>query len=170
MRLILSITALIFTVISVTSGNSTTEKTALSLTPSAAATESTRGGIEQEIMKLEREWYEAGGVRHDVAAVARLEADEIIITVPNGQTVTKAQDLEGTKSSKDIYDANPIFEDMKVRVYGNTAVSTCHIKVTGSNDGKPFKHELRVTNVWVKKDRRWQVVAAHFSTFSEPSK
>src|SRR5580765_6587829 len=101
MRLILSITALIFTVISVTSGNSTTEKTALSLTPSAAATESTRGGIEQEIMKLEREWYEAGGVRHDVAAVARLEADEIIITVPNGQTVTKAQDLEGTKSSKD---------------------------------------------------------------------
>ncbi len=161
LRLISGMTVLLLTAVSVTFGSSVS---------GSVSKRNVKKSVEQEIKKLEREWYEAGGVRHDVAAVARLEADDIVITAPDGQIVTKSQDLESTKSGKEIYDPNPTFDDMKVRVYGNTAVSTFRITVTGSTDGKPFTRGLRVTNVWVKKNNRWQVVAAHFSNLAEPDK
>src|SRR5882672_10782004 len=48
--------------------------------------------IEAEITKLENDWA-AAAQRHDVDAVRRILADDLIMTYPDGATGTKASEL-----------------------------------------------------------------------------
>ena len=52
-----------------------------------------------------------------------------------------------------------------VRVYGkNFAVTTGDMSIAGKNkEGKPFSRKFRFTNVWVRKNGTWKVVAGHAS-------
>ena len=49
--------------------------------------------------------------------------------------------------------------DMKVRVYGNTAVVTGTADGAGTMAGKDTKGQIMFTRVWVKKGGSWQPVA-----------
>ena len=49
--------------------------------------------------------------------------------------------------------------DMKVRVYGNTAVITGKADVAGTMAGKDTKGQIMFTRVYVKKGGSWQSVA-----------
>src|SRR5437899_11817511 len=49
--------------------------------------------------------------------------------------------------------------DMKVRVYGNTAVISGKADVAGTMAGKDTKGQIMFTRVYVKKGRSWQSVA-----------
>ena len=52
---------------------------------------------------------------------------------------------------------------MRVNVYGETAVMRSHYKQHATVQGKDRSGELLLTDVWVKRDGRWQVVARHSS-------
>jgi ketosteroid isomerase-like protein len=52
------------------------------------------------------------------------------------------------------------FEDVNVRVYGNTAVAIYRAKVKARSKGQDVGGALRVTVTLVKTEGRWQVVAA----------
>jgi hypothetical protein len=41
-------------------------------------------------------------------------------------------------------------------------------KTEGLREGKEFKWNLRFTNVWVKRNGRWQRVAFHDSAIASP--
>ena len=49
--------------------------------------------------------------------------------------------------------------DLKVRLYGNTAVVTGRADVKGTIGGKDATGALLFTRVYVKKDGRWESVA-----------
>ncbi len=59
--------------------------------------------------------------------------------------------------------------DLKVRVYGTTAVATGIWKTTAisTNNNEVNKTE-RFTRVWVKEKDRWRLAASHYSTGFEP--
>jgi ketosteroid isomerase-like protein len=59
--------------------------------------------------------------------------------------------------------------DLKVRVYGTTAVATGIWKTTAisTNNNEVNKTE-RFTRVWVKENDRWRLAASHYSTGIEP--
>lgn len=130
-----------------------TDKAAPSKPASAA------GSVEQELLKLEREWLDAY-LNRDVAAMERIEADEFTITHANGQVLTKAQEIANLKQPGP-RDTSLVFgtEDTKVRVYGDAAILT-GVFFSRSNAGI---QRSRYTDVYAKRNGRWQVVASHLT-------
>ena len=58
------------------------------------------------------------------------------------------------------------YEDLKVVVFGDTAIATGGFKATGTDpSGKPLNEHIRWTDTWVKMPSgKWQCVASHGST------
>jgi len=58
--------------------------------------------------------------------------------------------------------------DMKVRVYGNTAVITGKADVKGTLGGKDTNGQIMFTRVYVKKNGTWQSVALQQTAITNP--
>jgi ketosteroid isomerase-like protein len=125
----------------------------------------TRGSVEQELIKLENEWADAW-VRSDVAFNDRIMSDDFTWTSPSGEVWTKAQDIEEIKSGGSVI-ASWVLTDVKVRVYGDAAVVTGRSTVKETYKGKELSGQVRWTHTWVKRDGRWQCVAAHSSEIAQ---
>ena len=107
----------------------------------------------------------AARLRNDVAAYSRYFADDTFSTDTGG----RAREV-GSKRTGDInvtlsgekYESNEI-DDLRVRVYGgDTAVVTGRRSIRArTKDGSIRNIELRYTNVWVKQDGQWKIVATH---------
>ena len=50
-------------------------------------------------------------------------------------------------------------QDVRVRVYGDTAVATGRFLEKGRLRGKEFNTDERFTSVWEKRDRAWRAVS-----------
>jgi hypothetical protein len=53
--------------------------------------------------------------------------------------------------------------DLRVRMHGNTAVVTGRYREKGRSKDKPYEYRDRFTDVWMKINGRWQVIASHYS-------
>jgi ketosteroid isomerase-like protein len=115
------------------------------------------GTIEQQIKDLEKQWVDAV-VKQDTVALDRILADDIVEIDPTGQVQTKAQDLADVKSGEFKAESMSI-EDMNVRVFGNVVVVNGHDKMKGTYKGKDISGEGRFTDVFVKRQGRWQCVS-----------
>lgn len=122
-----------------------------------------RVSVEQELIRLENEANDAW-VKRDVEAYARLLADDYISTGPDGDMITKAQDLEELRSSTT---ASAIADDIRVRVYGDSAVVTFRLTYTNEFKGKESTGQERFTDTWVKRGGQWQCVATHYSRIAQ---
>jgi len=121
------------------------------------------GSVEQELIKLENESNDAW-IKHDVEAYARLLADDYTCTGPDGDMITKAQDLEELRSSTT---ASAIADDFRVRVYRDAAVVTFRLTFKNEFKGKESTGQERFTDTWVKRGGRWQCVAVHYSRIAQ---
>ena len=54
-------------------------------------------------------------------------------------------------------------DEVRVRVYENTAVETGLSTMVGQDKGKAVPRDTRFTRVWVKQEGRWRLVANHYS-------
>lgn len=115
------------------------------------------GSVEEALMQLERDAAQAS-VRGDVAFFERLEADDYTFTDPGGQSFTKAQDMANMKAGDLKFESFNI-DDMKVRVYGDTAVVTGMSSVKGAYKGQDISGPYRWLDVFVKRKGQWQLVA-----------
>ena len=75
-----------------------------------------------------------------------------------GQMSDKSQMVSNFKTGRTKLTSNEV-SDMKVRVYGNTAVITGKADVAGTMAGKDTKGQIMFTRVYVKKGGSWQSVA-----------
>jgi ketosteroid isomerase-like protein len=117
----------------------------------------TSSRTEQELLKRNKEYDEAL-VREDASALERIFADEFIYMSTTGDLINKAQQLEAIKSG-DLKVEYGKSDEVRVRVYGNTAVMTGRFIAKGEYKGKVFESPERYTAVWVKRRGRWQLVA-----------
>lgn len=117
--------------------------------------------VEQQLKKLEIQWADAE-VKKDVAPLNRLLADDFTNTDPEGEVFTKAQVMADLKSGEDIV-SSYAYSDMKVRVYGDTAVVTYVEKAKETYKGRDVSGTSRWTDTWVKRGGSWQCVASHGS-------
>ena len=129
-----------------------------------AAPDSAETRVKAELMQLERDIGRAN-VERDAAFFERVEADEFIFTDSNGGLTTKKEDVDGVRKppNPDVkllaYDA----DDMQVRVYGDTAVVTGRTTTRQLVKGEERTGRSRFTDVFVRRDGRWQIVAGHSS-------
>jgi ketosteroid isomerase-like protein len=116
---------------------------------------------EEELLRIEEEFAQAI-VSDDLEGVGRIVADDWIIIDPNGDIVDRTRFLEVIKSGALTHDMMKS-EDFRVRVYGDSAVVTAVTRTKGKFMGQEFSTQERATDVFVKRDGRWQCVLTHLT-------
>jgi hypothetical protein len=97
-------------------------------------------------------------IRGDVAFFDNVLADEVIYTTINGEIKNKAQVLDDYRKHQITFQSH-VFDDIKVRLYGELAVVTNRATAVSTYQHKPRRSVTRNTRTFVKRDGRWQVVA-----------
>lgn len=112
-----------------------------------------------QLLYMEREWNDASK-RKDVAWFERNYADDATdINSRTGEIHSKVEEIASMKNDKAVLDSLEL-SDLNVRVEGNTAVVTGINHVKGRDDkGLPMDRRTRFTDVFVKRDGRWLVLA-----------
>ena len=118
-------------------------------------------GVEETIRKLDNERIQAQ-VHADAEALGRIYADGFIGVGPSGSVRTKPQVIADFTSG-DLKFQSITTDDVKVRIYENTAVETGLSTMIGQDKGKAVPRETRFTRVWIKQEGHWQLVANHYS-------
>ena len=118
------------------------------------------GNVENALMQMERDWTDAG-VKKDTATLDRILADDWVGIDSEGKAETKTQSLERIKSPDSTTDSATVAE-MKVRIFGNTAVVTGINVEKSQAKGKDTSGRYVWTDVFVKRNGRWQAVASQF--------
>jgi ketosteroid isomerase-like protein len=149
MRKTLVISVLIFTTVSI------------ALAQEQSARTNQNRSVEQVIRQLDHERIQAQ-IGANAVALNRIYADDFIGIGPSGTVRTKPQVISdftlGSLKFQSI-----ITEDVRVRVYGNTAVETGRSTMIGQDKGKAVPRDNRFTRVWIKQVGRWRLVANHYS-------
>jgi hypothetical protein len=111
-----------------------------------------------ELIRLENAWA-TGLVKRDGPLFDRLLAKRFVYT-ENDKVISRADLLRDIVSGTDTVTAARN-EDMQVQQFGAvTGVVTGWLIVSGRGAGGPFTRRFRFTDTWVKRDGRWQIVAA----------
>jgi ketosteroid isomerase-like protein len=115
-------------------------------------------GVEEQVLKLEEE-INTAVVSGDLRVFQRLLADDFTHTNQSGIFRTRAQWLANHKPGQSPYTAYEV-DDLKIRVYGDTAVVTARTTPKGRDSkGNPITGQYRYLRVWARRDGRWQAVA-----------
>jgi ketosteroid isomerase-like protein len=122
--------------------------------------------IERDLIKLENDWSMAWQ-KKDAAFLQKLFADEYLDTDQDGATFTKPQELANVPAAAFTLTSFAL-SDLKVHVYGVAAVVTGRNTIKGLWKGKDASGAYRFTDVFVKRDGRWQAVATHGSRVAGP--
>jgi ketosteroid isomerase-like protein len=114
-----------------------------------------------ELIAVAHAW-DRSMVENDADAIGRYMADEWTIIGSDGSVSDKATFLALVRSgvlSHDVMES----DDMRVRVYGDTAVVTSRGVSGGKYQDQPFREIERVSCVFVRADGRWRCVLTHLS-------
>lgn len=122
--------------------------------------------VEREIEKLETE-RAAAVVKGDVATLDKETSDDYTFISANGQMSDKSQTLNSIKSGDTKLTADDL-SDLRVRVYGDTAVVTGKADVKGTVRGQNAPGQILFTRVYVKKYGRWHSVAFQQTKVANP--
>ena len=140
-------------------------QTAAAPPPAVAPARPVEPGV-QAIRALEERRF-AAMMRRDAEALAAILADDLTYTHSSGQLETKAQFLESIRSGAIQY-TGILPESLDVRLYGDTAVvtgkGTFKVRMQGEDRSLP----LRFTDVYVRRDGGWQMVAWQSTRLPEP--
>ena len=121
----------------------------------------TTGGTEKAVAALEQQWLQSQKTNNP-DAVAPLLADKFVSTDRDGKVTDKAASLATAKATKYVHVE---YDDVKVTVFGDTAIATGGFKAKGTDaSGKPLDVNEQFTDTWVKMPSgKWQCVASHSS-------
>jgi ketosteroid isomerase-like protein len=124
--------------------------------------------LRREIETLEAQWR-AGVLQNDVNTANQLLADDYLGINPNGTLETKADALaqrrSGTMKVSSIEPAN-----IKVRVYGDTAVVTSLVDVQGRDGDRDISGRYHYTRVYSRRGGEWKIVSFEASRLPPGSK
>jgi ketosteroid isomerase-like protein len=112
---------------------------------------------EEEVRKLETDLAQMI-VKGEWDRYAACLMDDFERTRGNGATEDKAVTLEHLRSEADkILDVSS--EDLKIRVYGDTAVASGHFTLVARHNGRVDTFFTRETQVFLKRNGRWMLAA-----------
>lgn len=125
------------------------------------------GPTETSLMQMERDWAQAM-INGDMAALDRIMAPDWVLISPFGWKQTRAEAMEDFRSgAMKFVSMTP--SDLDIRVFGDTAVVTGRSVDKGTYKGQDMSGEYRFTDVFVKRDGRWQAVSTHVTRVTPPA-
>jgi len=98
----------------------------------------------------------------DTKRMAEVVAEDFTLTDADGVVTTRADDIENAKKGTIRYE---VFEnyDMKVRLYGDSAVVLGRTRVKGKAGDTPFAAVFQFTDTLVRRGGKWWFAASHIS-------
>ena len=121
--------------------------------------------MEKEVLKVEEEFGQAM-IKNDADKIGTFLADDWIIIDPDGGIIDKVRFLSVIRSGALTHEAMDS-QDVRVRVYGTTAIVTALTSSKAKYMGQEFSTRERATDVFVKLDGKWQCVITHLTTFTK---
>lgn len=114
------------------------------------------GDVGRDVSDVERRRVRAltGG---DFAQLERLLSDDLVYTHSNGRAQSKAQLLASLRSGELRYVAVD-HQEVRVEIYGDTAVMTGRSQLTVRSDGKELGFPVRFTLVYARQRGEWRMV------------
>jgi uncharacterized protein (TIGR02246 family) len=132
-----------------------------------AVEQAASANAEQEIAALSDQAVQAY-LKGDVSFVEKYFADDYTAIHSDGKLSTKAEEIENFKSGALKYESIDV-RDLKIRTYGDTAVTNTLASIKVTANGKTFGGDIRNTRVWVKQKGNWKVVAFQVTRVAPPS-
>jgi ketosteroid isomerase-like protein len=124
--------------------------------------------VEHEINSVEQELINAME-RQDAAALDRLIADDYLITGETmaGKLGDKQLYVADCLASGAVKDGSASRDRLKLRVYGDTAITNSIFQYQVTIEGKEYSGRFLSTSVWVKNGEQWQLVSVHSHRLAE---
>jgi len=120
--------------------------------------------VHKEIEGLELDWRQAQ-LTNNIPEVDRLLADDYLGISANGTLETKADELTRRRSGS-LHITQLDLSDIKVRIYGDTAVVTSKADLIGKNGDRDISGRYRYTRVYSNRDGQWRIVSFEASRVS----
>jgi len=124
-------------------------------------------GDETKIIALENLWNQMQ-LQHDADAMRKLLDDDFVFTDYDGTVLSKTQFLESIRD-KSYQLSVETSDNMKLHRHGDTVVVIGATHEKGTFKGKPYQHQGRFTDTWMKKNGQWLCIASHLSAISKPA-
>jgi len=122
----------------------------------AAAAES----VEQAVTAAENQWLKSQQT-NNVELLAPLLADKVVETTDQGKVYAGKEAVLAAAKADNWSSAD--YTDVKVTVFGQTAIATGTFTGKGTSAGKPIDVRVRFTDTWVMANGKWLCVATHDS-------
>ena len=106
-------------------------------------------------------------IKKDVDTLNRILAEDWIGIDFEGTILNKAQALQGIASGSGSLQST-VLRDIKVRVYGNTAIVTGSDTEKGQFHGRDSSGRYLWTDVFVHRNGRWQAVSSQSTKLTAP--
>jgi hypothetical protein len=99
-------------------------------------------------------------------------AEDYIRIGAGGEIITRQQEIENPQLSVypgfggSVFFTQPVsasIEDLSIRMYGETGIATSLLIIKESRSGVEEIRKYRVTNVYVKRGNRWQLVSSQWT-------
>jgi len=115
----------------------------------------------RQLEQLEQVWNHAHEIG-DAAVLDKLWAPDLEVDVPRMAAMSK-DDVLGFARSGHMKFSRYATSDIRVRVYGDSAVVTGRLQRTRTMNSKDINDDWRFTKVYVKQGQQWRVVSFHAS-------
>lgn len=119
------------------------------------------GNDEAALRAIEQKWEDAAR-KADVATLDAILHDTFVSTTADGHVQTKAEMLGQIKSGEVKYESSKV-EEVKVTIYGASAVMTGKWSGKVIEKGQPVESVERFTDTFIKQNGQWKCVASHSS-------
>jgi ketosteroid isomerase-like protein len=121
---------------------------------------------EEELIALTNEWDRAM-IQNDADGIGRYMADDWTIVGSDGSMSDKATFLGLVKSGALTHDVMQS-EELRIRIYGSTAVVLARGVSGGKYQGQAFREVEQSSNVFIKQHGQWKCVLTHLSRLADP--
>ena len=115
-------------------------------------------GDETKIIALENLWNQMQ-INHDADAMGKMLDGDFVLTDYDGTVMSKGQFLASVRDTSNQLTVE-VSTDMKLHRHGDTVIVVGATREKGTEKGKPYMHQGRFTDTWIKKDGQWLCIAS----------
>jgi uncharacterized protein (TIGR02246 family) len=166
MKYSLLLMAIAVVMVSVSSCDTSAGKATSSPTAAASLTPASTENVEQAVRQLDNERTQAV-LKSDTAFIERVYADDYVVIGANGSVRNKAQVIADFKSGALKLESYKD-DELKVRVYGDTAILTGRSTGTTKDKGQEISGQFLFTRVYVNRNGQWRLATHHISKVTQP--
>lgn len=118
---------------------------------------------QDELIELQNAWMDAWR-RGDEPRLREIIGDEFTLTSARSDRLMDKSEWLALATGGRVVAESFDYRDFRVQPYGEVAIVKSRMRQKATVDGAPWDAEFMLTDVWIRRDGRWQVVARHSST------